>query len=780
MLLQLLSSVAFAAAPASAPNSVCGATSAPISTFQLLVQREGAGAPIPLRFVKRVQKGDKILYKPGNTVVETKREPRVTILTALSQGDKLSVLDIVSSASPAEWTLTDRAAVIVFAFGPQGLDEKKVTNLATADKNLIAQISSYAVQTGQAEDGLDLIALSESDAPDDDSEDPLPARASATDRMLYTLVRTLNPSAGFDPLGGSRRAPIVSLKDKAIDGFFDNAGGMMPGGGILPEVKTWLFPETEFRSVYSQASADSMTLCAKPAGPPGRNIRVVYVWAKRLADTGAPPLALARDVSLPLGLRSNVTLKLNSAADGPLVERIRDWGLQPKTGGAVQPLRVMVNARGRGLEIDLRKAGVPPGAYTLVGSWDWERVPVAGVITVAAIDELKSAKVVPESQDRLVQGSGWTPVDITGGDFQFVDRVSLKRASGRHALSADLDWKTAPNGVTVDVDSDSLKPGEYLLGLTLPSGAVRDVPFSIYPPNPKFENLPLKVNAGQTQQEVVLRGHGLERLDKLEAPNAAIELKPADPARPNERAAVVRLAAAAKPGDWINATMRLAGVQRALPLAAAMQVAGPKPKITAVKVSLPGDLGVALGDGELPAGSQAGFAIRAENLDARPSVTAQCGDAKDGVTFRLGEKRQSGGLESTGAGALFLSLDPGAAGPSGCQLSITLTTEAGVSDPAKLGKTVRLPRIESFRMTDEKLPDGNWVAQLRGSGLETIEKTGWDAQHGLAVDALPAGVGSDGQRQSLKIAMPWPSPSPRAPLFIWLRGESHGRATKAK
>ena len=225
--------------------------------------------------------------------------------------------------------------------------------------------------------------------------------------------------------------------------------------------------------------------------------------------------------------------------------------------------------------------------------------------------------------------------------------------------------------------------------------------------------------------------------------------------------------------------MRVAGIQRALPLAAAMQVAGAKPKITAVKASLPSGLGVALNEGELPAGAVAGFAIRADGLDARPSITAQCGDAKDGVTFRLGEKRQSGGLESTGAGSLFLSLDPAAAGPSGCQLNITVTTEAGTSEPAKLGKTVRIPRIDAFQLTDEKLADGNYAAQLTGSGLEVIEKTGWDAQRGVAVEALPAGVGL-GENQSLKIAIPWPSPSPRAPLYIWLRGESLGRATKAK
>jgi hypothetical protein len=36
------------------------------------------------------------------------------------------------------------------------------------------------------------------------------------------------------------------------------------------------------------------------------------------------------------------------------------------------------------------------------------------------------------------------------------------------------------------------------------------------------------------------------------------------------------------------------------------------------------------------------------------------------------------------------------------------------------------------------------------------------------------------QKQSLKIALPWPSPNPRAPVFIWLPGESEGRTTKTR
>jgi hypothetical protein len=62
--------------------------------------------------------------------------------------------------------------------------------------------------------------------------------------------------------------------------------------------------------------------------------------------------------------------------------------------------------------------------------------------------------------------------------------------------------------------------------------------------------------------------------------------------------------------------------------------------------------------------------------------------------------------------------------------------------------------------------------------LETVEKTGWDAARGLTVPELPRPIAGEGAKQSLRISMPWPSPTPKSPLFVWLRGESEGRATR--
>jgi len=176
------------------------------------------------------------------------------------------------------------------------------------------------------------------------------------------------------------------------------------------------------------------------------------------------------------------------------------------------------------------------------------------------------------------------------------------------------------------------------------------------------------------------------------------------------------------------------------------------------------------------------FALQVEPADAQPVLTLDCADSSrtvQAVKLHAGEKQSNAQLTPAGNGAWFLSLDPGAVGQSGCALQAVAETEAlGASDPSPLGKIVRLPRIESFGLTDERTPEG-FVGSLKGFDLETIEKTGWDARAGVNVTELPRPVSGEGARQNLRIAMPWPSPTPKAPLFVWLRGETEGRATKA-
>jgi hypothetical protein len=73
-----------------------------------------------------------------------------------------------------------------------------------------------------------------------------------------------------------------------------------------------------------------------------------------------------------------------------------------------------------------------------------------------------------------------------------------------------------------------------------------------------------------------------------------------------------------------------------------------------------------------------------------------------------------------------------------------------------------------------------YIGSLAGQELQTIEKTGWDDKNGFPVLGIPTPVAGDPQEQSLKIELPWPPPSPRAPLYVWLRAETEGRLTQAK
>jgi hypothetical protein len=183
-----------------------------------------------------------------------------------------------------------------------------------------------------------------------------------------------------------------------------------------------------------------------------------------------------------------------------------------------------------------------------------------------------------------------------------------------------------------------------------------------------------------------------------------------------------------------------------------------------VQASLPLDLGVALRDGELPAGVFAGLSLRAEQVEGPATLRLRCGDQE--TTLDPRPLRPS---------EYFVSY----AAPAACAVTAVVATEAGRSHPFPAGRAVRLPRIESFTLTDEKLPGDLFAGTLRGQDLETIEKAGWTATAPQPVPGLPVPSG-DGPQQTLKIALPWPSPAPRSPLYVWLRGESEPRATTAR
>ena len=127
---------------------------------------------------------------------------------------------------------------------------------------------------------------------------------------------------------------------------------------------------------------------------------------------------------------------------------------------------------------------------------------------------------------------------------------------------------------------------------------------------------------------------------------------------------------------------------------------------------------------------------------------------------------------------LFLSVDAGAVGYPGCVLTATFEVEPeGGSDAFTIGRVVRIPHLEQFTLTNEQIDASTYRGILKGRDLDVIEKTGWDAERGLPVDNVPTPVPGELLIETMRVALPWPAPAPHAPLYVWLRGEQHGRKT---
>jgi hypothetical protein len=772
----VLSGLASAAAPRGCVGSVA------VTSFRLSVQGSGAAASrIPIRHVNNLPSGYRISYQPLDLPSNLGKDGKLALVMVPKSADgSLTVLEPRAAAGSTEWSAPFAPRIMLLVFAPQGLDEKRLTNLVTKDENLVAALADYADQTADVEAGLQL--ATELEQEEDDAARPQ-RPSSPAEQAIFALVRALNPAvSSYDPFGTGRRVGAATLTGKGISTFFENAGGIFPGAGALPMVKQWLLPDTEFRSVYGiDAGSDGVTLCTQ-LSPKSRN-KLAYIWAYRLTNSAGPMAAIEKNVDVPIGLRMDVPVKLDSAADWRLLDRVFDWALVAENG-PTPLLHVSVRAvpEQRALRVDLRNFPGPAGAYRIEGKWDWSAFKVNGSVRVHAFDNLKAAALTPESQDKLIAGTGPVTVELAGADFLFVDHASLHRPSSFHQIPLDLppDRAGAQDRLRLEVDTDGLRPGPYLLALSRIDGATTDVPLRLLPPNPKLDRAPLRVNAGEREQTVIFTGSGLDRIEAIQCDCADIVLA-APSGDGSRRGATVRLRPSAKSGDVLTLLAKVEGIAALLQFPGALQVAAARPQILEAKASLPADLPIAPRSGEIPAGVWVSYALKLASADAQPTLTLQCAEPSQTVQvekLHVGEKHPGSQLLSAGDGALFLSLDPGAVGQSGCTLTAALESESlGKSDAIPLGKIVQLPRIESLSLTDEKSADG-FYGVLKGFDLATIGKTGWDARTGIAVAELPRPVAGEGAKQTLRVVMPWPSPSPKAPLYVWLRGEPEGRATK--
>ncbi|HET7100258.1 MAG TPA: hypothetical protein VFJ52_03835, partial [Terriglobia bacterium] len=251
-----------------------------------------------------------------------------------------------------------------------------------------------------------------------------------------------------------------------------------------------------------------------------------------------------------------------------------------------------------------------------------------------------------------------------------------------------------------------------------------------------------------------------------------------------ERKVTLQLGPKAHKDEFLHASLYVDGISKPLPVADVVHVVGPRPKITDVRTSFPKEASVALGEKEIPAGTAVSFAIYAEHMGTGPSLTLACNNDSETrrvLTLHPGENSGAAQLDFAGSGVLFLSVDPGTVGQSGCLLDATVTDPTtGSSSPYDLGRVTRLPQITKFNLGNQKLGDSLYAGTLTGQDLQMIEKTGWSPDAGYPVQGIPTPVPGSSQQQTLKIEMPWPPPSPHAPIYIWLRGENTGRLTEMR
>jgi len=804
---------AISASPCFAAEAHACPAGTPVETFRFLLEPAHGGPALPVSAVNQIEAGQKLKYEPLKKADRKKKsKARIAVLLVPASGGShdIKVLEPQSANANAEWKVPVRASIVGVVYGPDGLDVKKVNSLVEHNQNLIPQLADYAQKATTVEALVHTLSQYEQSPPA--SRDlnavlqgfssqynvslPQVNSTAPADQQAASLMHAVVPAvSSYNPLAPGRSSALQQSAGVAawVAAMFlgSTPVGLAAGGASLfQNMRTLMFPGTDFRAAFAQpTSSHGIELCTASQPAKSRN-RQAYLWVLRVPNVGPPAASLHETQHIPAGWKSNMKITCSTRAQLGILPRARDWQLVSSTHHVPVPVTVTAGPSVDTLSLDLTQAKIPPGAYRLAAKWDWTPFQVAGNVQVHNFGDLAAAKIAPDSADRLIEGSGPVSVEVAGADFEFVNKVAVVRASKHDAKAKNLAFtlaKREKNGeqtrLQTEIDTSALSPGSYLLMLTQSNGAIQDVRVTIHPPNPKMSDLPLRANLGEPEQTVVLQGTGLDRITGVTTKDAEWVLAKESTGEQNsqERKATLKLAPAAHQGELLAASLEIEGIHKPLRVPGFVQVVGPRPKILSAKASFSAETDVALDKGEIPAGSPVSFAIHGQGIGSRPALQLACSstpDTKQTLTLHPGGRDGSSELDFAGENNLFLSLVPGSVGQSGCLLTATVMDKVtGSSDPYTLGHVIRLPRITKFAMSNRKLGEALYAGSLTGQDLQTIEKTGWDPAKGFSVQGIPTPVPGHPDEQTLKIEMPWPPPSPRAPVYIWLRGESQGRIT---
>ncbi len=794
----------YSAAAGAVPPLVCPA-GAPIGNVDLRVRHSRGGSPLPLKTINRLEEGDSILYRPILRASETRKgEVSIVLIPAVREPDQdhLTVLPPKPANQPAEWQIPSKSSVAAFVYGPAGLNRNKVKTFLSKDDELVAQLADYAEKTQQTE------ALIQALSSDASSGETVNAafrgfasqygmstsinRTQPTDQQMVLALRTLNPAvAGYDPISSTdssqRFGQTASLATSVAALFFGSPVGLAAGGtAMLMEMRSMAFPNTVFRSSFAQTIPDDgLGLCGRRDAVPAHT-KVAYLWATRIPNIGPPHIVIGKAATLAAGMKAPIPVEIPSDTDRKYLSRARKWTLEPEQkGGKSIPVPLHEMADPKTLEIDLTKAAAPPGRYYLVADWDWERFEVTGAVTVAALSDFEKTRLEGASQDRLVTKSGRVPVTLDGSDFEFVTKVELAKPGDKFFTALPVPF-ALPEGfrqgaqahMDVQVNTSDLDPGDYRLMVTQADGKPHAVPMAILPSPPKIDNLPVLMNRGDASREITLKGERLNLFAEVKSPDVKVVLEPPN-SDGTERKATVRVNADATVGQTFDLQAYVENRHEPIDLPRAVKIVGPRARITDSRLSLPPSVDVALKPGELPSGYPLSALLHVTDWAANDALALECrDDAQSRLVLAAGVKSGTASVERLAAGELFVTFDDSTF-PNGCTLVALAGAPPDTIEGAgyELGRIVRVPRIQSLQVVEEQGGSGQLDATLTGEGLELIERIGWDPDHGTPVPELPSPIPGEGQKQNLRIPLPAGSVPADAPLYVWLRGESTGRAS---
>ncbi len=726
-----------------------------MANFRIRVERPGEKGALAVETLNSLRKGDTVVYVPGDPAPGDDLEKAdVVLLIVPKDGQELQVMDRKPALGRQSWVLQYDASVVALAYGPAGLRSDRLRSVVKKDPELVSQLAEYGERTTQVETLV--AAMSRPAADSKTMEAALRGFASSgvggarldrdatLDQQTLTMMRALNPAlAAYDPLSPEPRVrwqQSAGLAAAVAGLFFGNTVAVAAtSASLFLNLKTVAFPRTEFRSALLRDTS----LCAKRESD--RGVRFAYLWARRFPESPRPALSLRGPLHLGAGLPAKVEFVQPAAAWG----QVQKWRWVDAQGNAVP-------AAGRVTGGALQLAKPPePGIYSLAGDWDWQELQSAEKVTVHKLPDLAAVRLREASADALEARQGRVRLWLTGVDFQFITKVELESvadALAERVLARYVPLQAPGGELEIEVDTDRLREGAHRIWLTRADGATHAFSAMVHGPAPRLSGGPWTVRQDGSAQRIRLEGERLDQVERLEFAGGTVRWLR------EQQEAEVRLNPQALPGTSWEVTAWVGGRNLPFRWPAMVRVLPPAVSVIQVQRAARNAGSVELGENEVDAGLPVSVAVKLSGALAEPPKAAQCAQLER--ADRLSESEW------------FLVVRP--EGTDGCPVQVEI--EPGGAK-VEVGKMVRRPELLGFALSGDPAGPNQYWGELTGNGLERIARVGWDERAGVAVTELPSG--EKGQ-QRLRIAVPWPAPSPRAPLYIWLRGESAGRKTTAR